>query len=49
MLINSAGRGLTRGGLAQPQEINSQNVTVHDSSVCVASAVVQVHSLTLPP
>ena len=32
------------GGLAQPQEINSQNMTVHDPSVCVASAVFQVHS-----
>jgi len=31
-------------GLAQPQEINSQNMTVHDPSVCVASGVFQVHS-----
>jgi len=33
-----------KGGLAQPQEINSQNMTVHDPSVCVASVVFQAHS-----
>ena len=33
-----------KGGLAQPQEINSQNMTIHDPSVCVASVVFQVHS-----
>ena len=33
-----------KGGLAQPLKINSQNMTVHDPSVCVASVVFQVHS-----
>ena len=33
-----------KGGLAQPPKINSQNMTVHDPSVCVASVVFQVHS-----
>ena len=33
-----------RGGLAQPPKVNSQNMTVHDPSVCVASVVFQVHS-----
>ena len=35
---------LPKGGLAQPPKINSQNMTVHDPSVCVASVVFQVHS-----